>query len=188
MDMQFFPDHDELVQSTSGSGIVFLGLGTQFVHGLDERAETEILHFPQVDRERKSSGKFQELSEALRAVDIGRLARESICLFFQTSPQGVFQTANVKFHPGCSCLLQRTLNAVYIQFGPFNGLLELAIQGNFGCRLKGGRNGNAQIIQEMDEGRVVLEYFTVRGRSRCQRIIENVIDNLSLLVAEEGAE
>jgi len=165
MDVQFFPDHGELVQSAPGSGIVFLGWGTQLVHGLYERAVAEVLNFPEVDRERESRSEFQELSEALRVVEIGELAHESIGLFFQTSPQSIFQSAHVKFHPGCSRLLQRTLNALYIQFGPFNGLLKLAVQSNFGCRLKGCRNGNAQIIQEMDEGRVVLENFPVRGRS-----------------------
>src|SRR6202158_6586635 len=99
MNVQFFPDHDEFDLSTPDSGIVFLGLETQLVHGLDERAVTEVLNFPEIDRERESSGEFQKLSETLRAVEIGGLAGESIGLFFQKSPPRGFPTAKVKISP-----------------------------------------------------------------------------------------
>src|SRR5215472_5312983 len=186
--MQLRCEAVEVLVTVKGCRIGMRRMPSILLKGMQQRPIDNVLRFPEHHRKRQRREKVEKLDHFLGRGKVGRVSRE-VCRFaLDALANAVFERGGIESHLGGGRFSEKSLNVLEIQFGLVEVLLQLIVERNFGRGFQRAGNRDAEVTEKTYEGGLTLKDRAVDGRSRVDRIVDDQIGDLALLVAEQHAQ
>src|ERR1017187_2402814 len=154
----------------------------------DQWPVADILRFPERDRKGKRWNQVEQLDDSVHGCEIGRIRGEAGGFFLDTLAHFILERSRVQRNSARRSFPSQALNTVGVKFWKLQVLMQLAVDGYRRRRSQGIRHWNVQSIQETNQWSLTLEDGTVQSRGRIQRLVQDEVRDLSLLIAEQQAQ
>src|SRR4029077_19305200 len=107
---------------------------------------------------------------------------------FDTLAKLVFERRNIQHNLVGGGFAQQPMNAICIEFGAIQSMLQLIVEGNFSSGLQRGGNRYLKPIEKTNQRGLILKHRGVHGSRGVERLLQDETCNLALLIAEEQAQ
>ena len=145
----------------------------------------EVLCFPEVYFEGQGMNHSRNGFEPFKKRKLIRVAKETLHDSLKSLPQRVGEAGGVEFDIGSFCLIAQGCDSFGINLIGFHCAPEVRVQDEFCRRMKDPWQRAAQVFEKAHQRRVMFINLAVGRFCFGKRLIEDQVQNLSLLIAEE---
>src|SRR5215467_465377 len=186
--MQLRREAVEVLVTVKGCRIGMRRMPSILLKSMKQRPIDNVLRFPEHHRKRQRREKVEKLDHFLGRGKVGRVSREVCRLALNSLANAVFERGGIEGYLGGGRFAEESLNVLEIQLGLVEVLLQLIVERNFGRGFQRVGNRDAEVTEKADERGLALKDGAVDGRSRVDRVVDDQIGDLALLIAEQHAQ